>query len=111
MNIQQYFGFSDRVFKAIQLDAKMNLPKHLVNGSFGESDFQSVIPVTYINRMSCLIALATIKYGNDQEYLKSVLQALFTKLGNHPSDAIKKDAGRAMCEIHRIVDDCIKRCL
>lgn len=111
MDIQQYFGYSDKAFKSIQLDAKMNLPKHLLNGSFGEKWFHSVIPLKYIQRMSCVIALATIQHDNDQDYRKSVLQALFTKLRNHPNDAIKKDASRAMCEINCRVHDCVKQFL
>lgn len=108
MSVQEYFGYADKEFKSIQLDAKMNLSKHLMNGSFGEKLFQSVVPSKYIDRMSCIITSATIHNGNNQEYLKTLLQVLFTKLSNHPSIAIKKDASRAMIEIHRRVNDCLK---
>lgn len=107
-SIQEYFGYSDKEFKSIQLDAKMNLPKHLMNGSFGEKQFHSVVHSKYIDRMSCVITLATIHNGNNQEYLKALLQVLFAKLSNHLSATIKKDASRAMVEIHHRVNDCLK---
>lgn len=108
MDLQQYFGYTNKQFKSIQLDAQVNLEKHLANGDFGEKDFHSIIPSRYIDRMSCVIALATIHHNNDKEYLKSILQVLFAKLHSHPVDSIKKDAGRAMCEINRRVNDCLK---
>lgn len=108
MTIQQYFGFTDKAFKSIKAESNANLVKHLAHGDFGERNFHSVIPIKYIDRMACIVALGVIKNGNDQEYLKSVLQVLFAKLRNHSSDAIKKEASRAMCEIHRRVRECLE---
>lgn len=108
MTIQQYFEFSDKEFKSIKAESNANLVKHLAHGDFGERNFHSVIPIKYIDRMTCIVALGVIKNGNDQEYLKSVLQVLFAKLRNHSSDAIKEDASRAMCEIHRRVRECLE---
>lgn len=104
MDIQQYFQLNDKTFAGVLQDAKTNLPKHLANGGFGEEFFNSVIPDSYINRMSCLVAYATIEHDYDEEYRKLLLQTLFDKLKNHKSEAIKKDASRAMCDInHKVI--------
>lgn len=96
-------AITEKEWQNTQRDANTNLPKHLKNGRFGEEHFEYIVPAKYIRKIALIIACAVKNKNNNQEYMQKLLLAVFEKLKSHPNDSINKDAGKAMCAIHKCV--------
>lgn len=97
------YPICDKELRHIRLEAHSNLSKRLKKGSFGERWFKNTIPPQYIRKMALIIAYSAKEHEYDKSQIEQLLKMVFESLKAHPNDSIKKDAGRAMCDIHKCV--------
>ena len=94
---------SNKELRYIKFQISSNLPKHLKYGNFGDPLFKNTISPYYIRRIALIIAYSVKEHEYDKSYKEQLLKVVFERLKSHPDDNIKRDAGRAMCEMSSCV--------